>query len=131
MDDPSTDPATPRRWPSCQNLALDSSQPGTFEVTYRHGIDPPEIGRSAAAQLACELYRACNGQACQLPSNVVKIQRQGVTVDRNVILAFLDPKKPSGMAAVDLFLAMPGVRRTRRPAVWSPDVQPFAKRLGS
>lgn len=130
LDDPGP-PVTTQRWPGCQNLALADDQPGTFSVSYRYGIDPPQLGRDAAAQLACELYKACSGQACQIPSNTTKVQRQGVTIDRNVLLAFLDPKKPSGLLNLDLFLASYWKKRAiRRPATFSPDGPQFPRRTG-
>lgn len=131
MDDAGP-PAVQQRWPGCQNLALDDDQPGTWSVSYRYGVDPPQIGRDAAAQLACEIYKACSGQACKLPSNTTKVQRQGVTIERNVLLAFLDPKKPSGLLTLDLFLASYWAKRaSRRPMTWSPDGPQFPRRVGT
>ena len=132
MDDP-TNPGMPRRWPSCQNLALDETQPGTFAVTYRWGVAPPQLGIDAAAQLACELYKACGGGGsdCQLPTNTIRVQRQGVTVERNLLLAFLgDRTKPTGLPMLDLFLGTYWpTGRGRRPAVSSPDLL-FARKVG-
>jgi hypothetical protein len=132
MDAPGP-PVLPRRWPSCQNMALDSDQAGTFEVTYLSGIDPPPIGRTAAAELACQLFLACGGGAgCQLPAGVTRVVRQGVEIDRNLLQNWFDRSKSTGLVALDLFLASYwNARGGRRPAVWSPDVQQFAKRLGS
>lgn len=127
-----TDPGPPaqaRSWPACQDLGLDDDQPGTFSVSYTHGVDPPELGRTAAAQLACELYAACRSGDCNLPSNVVQIVRQGVTMDRVTPLAAYLRSGSTGLPAVDSFLAAynpDGLRR--RPLVWSPDQQPFARR---
>lgn len=122
-----------RLWPSCQNLALDSSEGGTFEVTYRSGIDPPEIGRRAAAELACQLAIACGlaGGDCLLPQGTTRITRQGVTVERELLTGWFDSTKTTGLPAVDLFLrGFWTNRRGRRPAVYSPDVQPFAREVG-
>lgn len=131
MDDPTDETGNPRLWPACQNLALDSDQPGTFEITYTWGIGPPQIAKDAAAELAVEIFRACSNQSCQLPTNTVRVQRLGVTVERNVLLAFLDPTKPTGLVALDIFLAQNyGQKYGRRSAVWSPDVPQFAQKLG-
>jgi len=130
MDDPVT--GYKRLWPSCQNLALDDTQPGTFSVTYRWGVSPPELGRRAAAQLACQLLLACpgvGGADCQIPEGVTRIERQGLTVDRQLLAGFLDPTKPTGLVALDLFIAAyGGTPRKRAGAVFSPDVQQYARR---
>lgn len=131
LDDPGP-PQQPRRWPACQNMALDSSQPGTFEVTYRHGVNPPPLGMDAAAELACQLYVACSGgENCVLPAGVTRVVRQNVEVDRQLLANWFDPTKATGLVRLDLFLASYWrVRRGRRPAVYSPDVQQYARRLG-
>lgn len=132
MDAPGP-PVRKRRWPSCQNLSLDASEAGTFEVSYQSGIDPPDIGRRAAAELACQLAIACGiaGGDCLLPQGTTRITRQGVTVERELLTGWFDAKKTTGLPAVDLFLrGYWASRRGRRPAVWSPDVQPFAREVG-
>jgi hypothetical protein len=130
MDDPGP-PSVPRSWPACQNLSLAETKPGTFSITYQYGVDPPQLGRDAAAQLACELYKSCHGADCQLPVGATKVVRQGVTVDRGLLANWLDPSKPTGLVLVDSFLAAYWPRKTgRRPLVYSPDIQPFARKVG-
>lgn len=132
MDDPVT--GRKRLWPSCQNLSLDDTQAGTFSVSYRWGVDPPEIGRQAAAELACQLLQACPGGdegECALPEGVTRVERQGITFDREILAGFFDPKKPTGLLALDIFLsAYAETPRKRIGAVFSPDVQQFARRAG-
>ncbi len=132
MDDPGP-PLVKREWPGCQNLSLDDTEPGTFSVSYTWGVAPPQLGIDAAAELACELFRACSSQNCALPANAVRIQRQGVTVERNIVLAFLaDPTKTSGLLHLDLFLSSYGIKgRGRVPALWSPDLQQMPRRVGT
>jgi hypothetical protein len=132
MADPGP-PVRARYWPSCQNLALDADQPGTFEVTYIFGQDPPQAGVDAAAQLACQLARACGAAdgECVLPAGVTRVTRAGVQYERGVLASFLEQGK-TGLVSVDAFLAAYNRgNRGRRPGVWSPDVQQYAKRLGS
>jgi hypothetical protein len=132
MDDPGP-PAVTRRWPSCQHLALDDTEAGTFSVTYRHGVDPPELGRKAAAELACQLMLSCPGslEDCELPQGVTRVERQGIVIDRELLAGFFDPTKPTGLVSLDLFMVSYGRNPGKRaPAVWSPDVAPFAKRVG-
>jgi hypothetical protein len=132
MDSPGP-PVVKRAWPACQNLALADTEAGTFSVSYRSGVDPPELGREAAAALACQLYKSCPsvGGDCAIPTGTAKITRQGVTVDRGLLANWFDPKKSTGIAKLDLFLrAYWSGRSGRRPAVYSPDVQPFAREIG-
>jgi hypothetical protein len=125
LDDPGP-PVVQRRWPLCQNLALEDG-PGTFFVTYTHGVSPPPIALSAAAELACQLWRSCNGDACSLPSGVTRVERQGITINREAILGALSTGN-SGLLNVDAFLAVYGTPK-RKAAVWSPDVLPFPRRV--
>jgi hypothetical protein len=60
------------------------------------------------------------------------VSRQGVTVERKLLNTWLDPKQGTGVPALDLFLASYWRRSAgRRPAVWSPDVQQHAQRVGT
>jgi hypothetical protein len=131
MDDPGP-PVQRRLWPYCQNLSLDDTQPGTFSVSYQFGVDPPPLGAAAAAELAGELYQACSGGDCRLPSSVTRVIRQGVQIDRVNALSQMIRQGASGLTLVDTFVGSvnpAGLRR--RPAVWSPDVQGFARKVGS
>lgn len=131
MNDPAT-PLVQARWPACQNLALDDTETGTFSVSYRYGNDPPPLGLEAAKQFACELFNSLKGGACQLPDRVTRLVRQGVSEDRLTPLATMLRSGATGILAVDAFIAAynpSGLRR--RPAVWSPDIERYAPRLGS
>lgn len=131
MDDPGP-PVVKQVWPGCQNLALDDTEPGTFSVSYLWGVDPPQLGKDAACQLAGQLYLSINGQDCRLPTGTTKVIRQGVQVERQLLANWFDPTKATGLVHIDAFLAAYWPTRTRRrPALWSPDVQPFARRVGS
>lgn len=135
------DPADPNQrlyWPACQRMDLPGTEAGTFEVTYLHGVSPPPLGLRAAAQLACELYRACpesGSSECALPAGVVKIERQGVTIDLGEATSWGRASNGSwttGMTLVDAFLNQTnpnGIRR--RPTIYSPDGPQFAERVGS
>jgi hypothetical protein len=132
--------AQPRFWPQCQNLALDDDQPGTFSVTYRYGVAPPFPGVLAAKQLACEIWKACNGQQCALPAGTTEITRQGIRVERLLTTWSLQLGRyginpasyTTGMPLVDAFLAayVPTGKR-RRAVIFSPDIEQPARRLGT
>lgn len=132
MDQPG-DPSQPKFWPGCQDMSLADDQPGTFSVTYQWGVDPPELGRQAAIEIANQLWLACNGEGCVLPVGTVEIVRQGIDIKRGLLANWADPTKPTGLVNTDLFLQAyaGGQRRGRRSMVWSPDMQEFARAVGT
>jgi hypothetical protein len=118
-------------------MSLNDDQPGTWSVDYLWGVPPPPLGSQAAAQLACQIYLQCVGDAdnCVLPLGASRVTRQGVEIDRNIIFQWLDPTKSTGIVLVDLFLAAYCRNKAKmRSAVYSPDVQaysrPFANTAG-
>lgn len=131
MSDPGP-PVVPQMWPGCQNMALDDDQPGTFSVIYEWGQAPPLLGRSAAAQLGVQMYLALYGSdECQLPVGATEIVRQGIKIERGLFANFLDPAKSTGLVVVDAFLrAYWRPRGSRRPSIWNPDRQGFARPEG-
>lgn len=72
-------------------------------VTYTAGVEPPIEGRMAAAALADELMKSCNGQTCALPAQVQSFARRGVTVELTD-LAELMKSGATGIPIVDHFL---------------------------
>lgn len=71
-------------WPNCNDLGLTNppSTGQTVQVDYTTGrIPPPEL-QMAAAELACELKKACNGDAsCALPAHVKRVVRRDVEIE--------------------------------------------------
>lgn len=113
-----------QRWPACQRLDMDDTEPGTFAVTYAYGQDPPLFGSLAAAEIACEIYRSTTGAACELPSGTIRITRQGVTIDKLAALGWFRSRTKgwqTGLPSVDAFLngANP-YGLTRRPMMMAP-----------
>lgn len=80
--DPVTGCSTqPACFPVCQDLSLPPGSPGTWEVTYSHGLEVPQELLDVAPELVCEVVKACSGASpseCRLPSNVVSMTRNGV-----------------------------------------------------
>lgn len=133
MDDPGP-PLVRRRWPACQNVALDDDQTGTFSIRYTWGGNPPAMGAVAAAQVARQFWFACNPDSgtCDLPTNVTKIVRQGTTYERVTTIAGLWLSGSTGLPAVDAFIAAVNPNRAKaRPVIWSPDVRQFPRRVGN
>lgn len=91
-------------------------------VVWSAGVEPPAVCLSAAAEVADELVRACGGDpSCRLPSNVVSITRQGVTVQMGDPAALLD-KGLTGMPRVDMAIrALNPNTLSVRSQVFSPD----------
>lgn len=119
-----------QRWPSCQRLDFDDTEPGTFSITYSYGQDPPMLGQLAAAQLACELYKSHQGQDCQLPAGTVRVTRQGVAIEKMATLGWFKQSSnrsgpqarwQTGLSLVDTFLNSSNpFGLTRRPVIMAP-----------
>lgn len=116
-------------WPSCQCLDVPSTEVGTWEIRYCYGSQPPAIGKAAAAKLACEFFNACNGDCCELPEGTTRIVRQNVTIERDDYEGFFGAGR-TGCREIDMFLGAYNPNRyQRRPAVFSPDVRPYPRRV--
>lgn len=110
-------------WPTCQNMAADATEVGTWEVTYGRGRPLPVAGQAALEALACELCKACIGdKSCCLPERVTSLTRQGITMALLDPMEFLDRGR-TGVYAVDLWLmAVNPKGRSKHAGVYSPDV---------
>ena len=127
-------------WPGCQNLALPETEDGTWAVTYTYGQEVPASGIAAAAELACNIYKQCNGQPCALPANTVRAVRQGVVMEKPGFVSWGFEKGgrsiPRGwhtnMPSVDAFLtAYNPAGLVRIPNIWSPTARlRYAPTLG-
>lgn len=119
-------------WPCCQRDDLPDSQPDTFSVTFVGGFAPPVSGVKAAAALACQLFLLCNPGtgACQLPSNLSSLSRQGVgiSVDSLSFIHALDNNR-TGIAEVDIFLGTFAPKGNGWGGVLSPDTNQSRYRI--
>lgn len=125
-------PLAQQFWPACQDMTLPEDAPGTFAVHYSWGQSPPELGKQAAIQVACEFFKALSGDAsCKLPARATKVTRQGITVERIASFAQMWRKGATGLALLDAFIAEVNPTGTRRrAAVMSPDLPGFGLRTG-
>lgn len=109
-------------WPTCQEVDLAPTEPGTWQIKYQRGTPVPSGGQVAAGLLACEFAKAaCNDSSCKLPQRVQTITRQGVT------MAMLDPmedidKGHTGIFLVDSWVASVTMPQSRPGRVYSVDV---------
>lgn len=112
-------------WPKCQDLNLsDTSDVGTFFVTYQRGVPVPIAGQIAAGILACDFAKSCTS-GCKLPGNLSTLSRQGVEITMS------DPTDAlgnglTGVSQVDQWIQSVNPRRlTNRPRVRSLDINPY------
>lgn len=119
-----TEPNRRLVWPGCQVMDLPETEEGTFAITYTYGADPPQAGRTAAAALACEIWRACPtgiGE-CELPENVTRVVREGLTIESQALVAAAIKTGQTGIAAIDAFIGLFAAEERWRSSVWSPDL---------
>ncbi len=96
------------RWRCCQDLTVPSSEPGTWAITYTHGVEVPSAGQVAALALGCEIAKAMGGAAdCALTGRVQSISRDGVSAVIVDSQDFLQQGR-TGLAVVDLWLSTLG-----------------------
>ena len=55
-------------WPPSQLLSLPSTEVGTFEVTYTHGLEVDVVIRHATAEIACDLLAPWRADRALLPA---------------------------------------------------------------
>jgi hypothetical protein len=118
------------RWPWAQNLTLADTEENTFSISYTYGAEAPDLGASAAAQLACELYKECSGSTCALPTGTTRVTRQGITIERLAFTswAFGNGKWQTGLPLVDAFLnAYNPTGTVRRPVFYAPGRRQYAQ----
>jgi hypothetical protein len=116
-----------QRWPRCNNMVKDDTQPGTWSVTALYGQDVPVAGQLAVGEMACEILRAMGGEDCRLPAGVQSLIRQGVTIDFPQV-GQLIRDGITGLYLVDQFVA--SVNPSRLPArsrVYSVDTKPHRR----
>lgn len=106
-------------WPSSQNMAADpDTDADTFVIRYTVGRAVPIDLQHAAALLACELKKACNGQGCSLPNNVSRVLRDGIefeVVPNGLPNILTQGKGLFGIPAVDMIVNQYKPCETRGP----------------
>lgn len=103
-------------WPRCND------PPGSWSATVTYGHEVPSLGLMAAAELMCEMVKACTpGEVCRLPINITAQTRQGISQQ------FIDTRQLLEQGFVGLYLSdlfiqtfNPG-HLTGRPRVYNPD----------
>jgi hypothetical protein len=89
-------------WPH-QDLTRPMGEPNTWSVEFLKGVPVPAGVDRLTGLLAKELYLACTGGQCRLPSTVVSTTRQGVTHQFDPSRMYEQGK--TGLREVDLWLS--------------------------
>lgn len=114
-------------WPVCQDLSLADTEDNTWSVTAIIGETVPAIGSLAVGELACEIIKACTGQACAIPKNATSVSRQGITIDFPTFAELL-ASGSLGLRWSDLFVATYNPSRLRAaPLVFDVDGDRFRR----
>lgn len=107
----------PGGWPSSDAKWADCGEAGTFCVTATVGEEPDAWALRVAAELVCELAKACRGDKCRIPKNATQVTAQGVTITlRDTDINHMLPSVSAWVSAINPDRAvLPG-------RVWSPDL---------
>lgn len=117
-------------WPRCQDMNASLDEVGSFGVTVTYGKVVPELVYLAAAEVACDLIKACMGQACALPQRATSVARQGVTVAMAAAQAAWKDGQ-TGYKLVDLAIqAYNPNGLQRKSGVYSPDMTTWRRTTG-
>lgn len=109
-------------WPTCQDFNVNGDEVGAFQITYTRGRPTPPSALFAAGLLACTIAKQLSGADCGLPPRMSSLSRQGVTADFIVESIDVDTFT-TGIQQVDMVIrALNPSRRTRPPAILSPDM---------
>lgn len=103
-------------WPTCNNLGVPDPPGNSDEMTieYTTGRMPPIELQIAAAELACELKKACSGSTdCKLPVHVKSVARRGVEYDVKDVISLISVGL-TGNPIIDHALAIHGNCRRAR-----------------
>jgi len=108
-------------WPTCNDFAKPNGEVGTWSITATFGYPVPAAGELAVGELACELSKALNNEACRLPRQVTQVTRQGVTINYGDIRELFSGGL-TGLFLVDQFIQTVNPRHlTDRARVYSVD----------
>lgn len=112
-------------WPASNDLSLDATEPGTWQITYQRGRRVPAAGNWAATIMARNLLEEIMGGpgSCpRIPPRAQSVVREGVAIQLVDPISFIDNGR-TGISEVDMFLAAMNPNQLMAPpVVWSPDV---------
>lgn len=95
-------------WPACNSFGLPNTNSVEIQVDVTVGREPPIELKMAAADLACELKKACNADdTCALPPHVRAIARRGVSIEIDDITSLFKDGL-FGIPSVDMAIKIHG-----------------------
>lgn len=92
------------RWPRCNDLSRDDTEPDTWSVRAAYGEELPEGASLAVGQLACEIVKSAMGGDCKLPAGIQQLVRQGITISYPDV-GELFRQGRTGLYLVDMFIS--------------------------
>lgn len=96
------------RWPASNNFDLPNSSCVEIQVDMTVGVEPPIELKMAAADLVCELKRACGGSAdCKLPPHVRNLTRRGVEIEIEDVTSLFETGL-FGIPSIDMAIKIHG-----------------------
>ena len=95
------------RCPTTNQFGIPCAAGVEFVLTYTAGRTTPVELAMAAAELACELKKACNGGECALPAHVTGLARRGVTMEFSDLTELLKSGS-TGLPMVDHAISVHG-----------------------
>jgi hypothetical protein len=121
------------RWPVAQDLTLPDTEDSTWSISYTYGAGIPPLAAEAAAQLGCQIYQACSGGECVLPTGTTRVIQQGLVIEKLAFTswAFRNGEWRTGLPLVDAFLAAYNPKgNLRRSTFWAPGRRQYAQSYG-
>lgn len=101
-----------------QDLNLPDTAPDTWSVTYLNAYPVDQNGAYAAARLALEFAKACEGKNCKLPAGVSQVVRQGVSFTVNTGLF---SEGVTGIREIDAYISTVNPdKRKSQTKIWYP-----------
>jgi hypothetical protein len=109
-------------WPCCQDIALEATEPDTWQVTYTWGASPPAGADLMTQILACELVKGWTGGKCRLGRGFTSITRENLSASKSDP-SFLAASGLLGIPEVDEWVAAVNPSGADRPPkVLNPDL---------
>jgi hypothetical protein len=104
-------------WPWNQQLGLPVTSPGTWQIDYEWGRNPPAAGKMAAILLATDIALALSGNNESIPPRVISMAQQGLNVQVGDALNYIR-EELTGLPYVDMFLKSYNPAGLRRRSVF-------------
>jgi hypothetical protein len=109
-------------WPGTQDLATASTETGTFEITYTHGLVIPELAKRAASEIVCSFLNNDPQDTRKMHPNTRGINVSGVSIQLDQML-FEIKKRSFMLPAVVRLLTVYAPNGPDPSLVYSPELE--------